>query len=533
MSGQLLRLGRVRFLAVGVAAVVCGAGADDVPERAVCVTPEIQAVLDRISPDSLRGHLSFLASDLLEGRGTPSRGLDLAAAYIAAQFRRAALEPLGDDGYFQTARWCQVEPSTDGFSAEIRVGDKSVRIDLGQISLRRVERAIDLRRVPLRRLGPDPKAVRESLCPGELKGQAVVIERPDPRRVEPSKLGEAFAAYNNLQRLLAEEQAALVVTVDRSTSRDWGFVPGSPVDPEGRGGAPRARAFLDRLPWLAVHDPGLIKLCDALPAGAGQATLSLHVAAVERTIQLRNVAGLLRGSDPALRDTYVLVSAHYDHLGLWPNLEGDQIFNGANDDGSGTVSVIELASALAGLRTRPRRSLVFITFFGEEHGLLGSRYYARHPVVPVAKTVADVNIEQVGRTDDSEGPRVAAATVTGFDYSSLAAVLQAAGTKVGIKVDKHPRFSDGYFGASDNRSLAELGIPAHTVSVAYQFPDYHQVGDHWEKVDFANMARVDRMIALGLLLLANDAVPPRWNESNPKAAPYARAAQERRRSDPK
>src|SRR5262245_45801424 len=98
---------KIRFWAVGVAAVLLGAGAGGPPEAAVPLTPEVEAALDRIALDSLRGHLSFLASDLLEGRGTPSRGLDLAAEYIAAQFRRAGLEPLGDDAYFQTTRWRQ------------------------------------------------------------------------------------------------------------------------------------------------------------------------------------------------------------------------------------------------------------------------------------------------------------------------------------------------------------------------------------------------------------------------------------------
>src|SRR5262249_25966259 len=226
-------------------------------------------------------------------------------------------------------------------------------------------------------------------------------------------------------------------------------------------------------------------------------------------------------------------TAHYDHLGMWPTLQGDRIFNGANDDGSGTVSVIELAAALSSVQPRPKRSLVFLTFFGEEHGLLGSKWYTRHPVVPLEQTVADINLEQVGRTDSDEGPRRESASLTGFDYSSLGPTFRAAGQRVGIQVSKHDRFSDGYFGASDNRVFAEKGIPAHTICVAYQFPDYHQVGDHWDKVDFANMARVDRMVAVGLLMVANDPERPKWDESNPKAAPFARAAKKQLRPSEK
>lgn len=337
------------------------------------ITPNTQNLLDKISANSMRGHLSFLASDLLEGRGTPSRGLDLAAEYIAAQFRRAGLEPAGDDGYFQTADWNKIQP---------------------------------VRRNPNAPQTPPPAA-------------------------------------------------------------------------------------------------------DAPP------------------VKVRNVIGILRGSDPVLKDTYVLVTAHYDHLGIRDNLEGDKIFNGANDDGSGTVSVIELASAFASLKVRPKRSIVFMTFFGEERGLVGSRYYGAHPIFPIDKTVADMNLEQVGRTDDTEGAQVMAAAVTGFDFSDVGTILQKAGEMTGIKIFKHPVNSDRYFGASDNQALADQGVPAHTVSVAYQYPDYHKVSDHWDKVDYENMAKVDRTVALAITMIANNPQEPKWNEANPKTAKYVKAWQER------
>lgn len=311
------------------------------------LTPVRKAALDRISADSMKGHLSFISSDLLEGRDTPSRGLDIAAEYIAAQFRRAGLRPVGDDGYFQTA------------------------------------------------------------------------------------------------------------TV--------------------------------------------------------------------RGAKARNVIGVIDGSDPFLKNTYVLVTAHYDHVGMRENLTGDKIFNGANDDGSGTVSVIELASVLATLKEKPKRTLVFMCFYGEEKGLLGSRYYGKNPIFPIEKTVAHVNLEHVGRTDDSEGARVGAASMTGFDYSDVGTIFAAAGKAVGVKVEKHPRNSDAFFGRSDNQALADLGVPAHTLCTAFIFPDYHQVGDHWDKVDYENMAKINKMIGLGLLMIADSTREPRWNEKNPRAARYLEA----------
>jgi hypothetical protein len=365
---------------------------------APAIPPEIRAALDRVSADSLRGHLSFIASDLLEGRNTPSRGLEIAAEYIAAQFRRAGLEPAGDAGaesYFQTSEWI-VGPAKDNF----------------------VELAVD---------------------DGKQK-----------------------------MRARADQLAAIGVNVEQQS--------------EGAN-------------------------------GGSQKTV----------IKLRNVVGLLRGSDPVLRDSYVIVSAHFDHIGVRPTGEGDRINNGANDDGSGTVSVIELASALASLKQRPKRSVVFIAWFGEEKGKQGSRYYARHPALPLEKTVAMVNLEHLGRTDDSEGPKLNSATLTGFDFTDLGPIFRAAGEKTGVDVYKSEKNSDAFFSRSDNQAMADAGIPAHTLCVAFIFPDYHKVGDHWEKIDYANLARVNRTIGLALLTIADNAEPPKWNESNPKTAKYVQA----------
>ncbi len=321
------------------------------------ITPAIKGMLDHVSSDSLKGNLSFIASDALEGRGTPSRGLDLAAEYIAAQFRRAGLEPVGDDGYFQTA--------------------------------------------------PAP------------------ITRNAPEDAPVSKV--------------------------------------------------------------------------------------------------RNVIGVIRGTDPILKDTYVLVTAHYDHLGKRTLNGVDTIYNGANDDGSGTVSVIEVAAAIASMKEKPKRTLVFMTFWGEERGLLGSRYYGAHPIFPIEKTVADLNLEQIGRMDDSEAKQVAAASMTGFDYTDLGPIFQASGKAVGVTVSKRSPMSDLYFGRSDNQALADQGVPAHTLCVAYEYPDYHKPSDHWDKVDYDNMAKIDQMVALGLWMMANNPNEPKWNEENAKTARYVAA----------
>ena len=421
--------------------------------------------LSHITAESLRGHLSFIASDALEGRATPSRGLDLAAEYIAAQFRRAGLEPAGDDGYFQTAIVNVREQNPEGFEMTVTGGGTTIHVDPKDASIV-TDRPLKLDNVPVTTSAQDAA------------GKVVILSSRGPM-----------------------PQGALLVLY------------------AGRGGAQVSMPDGPRSGFSrnTVLSPELMDLLKTAP----NAKMTLHVAAsVERPAKVRNVAGILRGSDPALRDTFVLLTAHYDHLGVG--------FDGANDDGSGTVSVVEIASALASMNPHPKRSILFMTFFGEERGLLGSRYYGRHPLVPVAKTIADLNLEQIGRTDSTVGPQISNASITGFDFSDVPKILAEAGMATGIKVYKDPQASDAYFARSDNQALADLGVPAHTLCVAFDYPDYHGMGDHWEKVDFANMAKVDRAVAAGLLRMASDEAPPKWNESNPAAKKYVEAARKLR-----
>jgi hypothetical protein len=460
-----------RLLLITVA--ICAFGAD------AQITPEMQRVVDHISADSMRGNLSFLASDLLEGRATPSRGLDLAAEFIAAQFRRAGLEPAGDDGYFQTATLNVREQNTDGFEFTVSGGGKTIRVDPAQTSIT-PRQAVRIENAPVLLIDSNRK-----ITPEEVSGKIVVLDVRG--RVE------------------VPQDAALVLFAAREGPS--GAQVSDPETPRGPGRS-------------TVASPELL----ALLRNTKDVRATLHVSsAIEHPAKVRNVAGLLRGSDPALRDTYVMLTAHYDHVGTRTTGE-DKIYNGANDDGSGTVSVIEIASALASLNPHPQRSILFVTFFGEERGLLGSRYYGRHPIEPLSKTIADLNLEQVGRTDASNGSQIGTASITGFDFSEVPHILAAAGKLTGVKVYKDSSASDPYFSRSDNQALADVGVPAHTLCVAFDYPDYHGVGDEWPKIDYANMAKVDRAVALGLLHLASDAPPPKWNTANPSAEKYAEAA---------
>ncbi|MBZ5632883.1 MAG: M28 family peptidase [Acidobacteriia bacterium] len=445
------------------------------------LTPEQRAVVDHVSADSLRGNLSFLASDLLEGRATPSRGLDLAAEYIAAQFRRAGLEPAGDDGYFQTATVTVREPNREGFSMTVSAGGRTMTVA--------ADEAYILPAAPLR-LDDSELVITDGSQPltsESVNGKAVLIvgapRVPFPQGARP----------------------ALVLSLVTALPSGPQVYPDAPPRP---------------VTTAVIAKPTLADFV----RGATDARITIHSApASEKPVKVRNVAGLLRGSDPQLRDTYVMLSSHYDHLGLAPSGD-DRIFNGANDDGSGSSSVMEIASALAALPVHPRRSALFMLFYGEERGLLGSRYYAAHPLVPPSQTIAQLNLEQVGRTDAADGPQIKTASITGYDFSDVPTILADAAQTAGVRVYKNPQNSDAYFSRSDNQSLADLGIPAHTLCVAYEFPDYHKVSDSWEKIDYDNMAAVDRAVALGMLRLASDAAPPKWNEQYAPARRYVDAA---------
>ena len=453
----------MRF-ATAVFAVMMAAGA------AAQVQPKVTA-------NDLKADVSFLASDALEGRGTPSKGLDIAAEYIASEFRRAGLEPAGDDGYFQTANFSYGSRNMDGVELTLDVGSRKIMVDRGSMAIMEPG-AVNLDDVPM---------VVMTDASQDMGDKPVLVNSPRTR------------SWGNGHPPLV---VLMVQTPGGRTSGAPVLQPVPSLNP----------------PILVVWDDAVR---EALAAGATDIQVSAHIPApVGQPVKLRNVIGVLRGSDPALKDTYLVLTAHYDHLGVRGSGEGDHIFNGANDDASGTSSVVEIAKALAPLAQRPRRSIVFMTLFGEELGDLGSRYYCQHPVFPLAKTVADINLEQLGRTDDTEGPRLPQFNLTGFDYTDIAAFLSKAGEETGIRVVKHEKNSDSFFGRSDNAAFALAGIPSTTLSVSYMFPDYHRPGDEWQKLDYDNMAKVDATVALGILDMANRAQAPQWNKENPKTAPY-------------
>jgi peptidase M28-like protein len=245
---------------------------------------------------------------------------------------------------------------------------------------------------------------------------------------------------------------------------------------------------------------------DSVPDASGRRRLAL----VERSdgdgrviVPATNLVSLLPGTDPVLRHEAVVVGAHYDHLGTGTPVAGDSIYNGADDDGSGVVAMLEIARMLAS-GPPPRRSVIFLATTGEEGGLLGTRYYIDHPAVPLENTVADLQIEMIGRPDSLAGG-VGKGWLTGFERSTMGDQLAAAG----IPIVPDPRPEQNFFERSDNIAFALRGIPAHTLSSFGMHRDYHQPSDEVSRIHWEHLTQVISAAAKTVRLLA-DGPAPAW-----------------------
>ncbi|MDX1566572.1 MAG: M28 family peptidase, partial [Longimicrobiales bacterium] len=260
------------------------------------------------------------------------------------------------------------------------------------------------------------------------------------------------------------------------------------VEPAGDDG------YFQRVPMVRSSGSGRPALPEAGVGGEG----------VEAALEGINVLGIVPGTDPEVASQAVVVGAHYDHLGVGEPIAGDSIYNGADDDASGVVAVLAAARAVAGGEP-PRRTVIFFLSTGEELGLLGTRWYIRDPVVPLERTVANLQVEMIGRPDPlAGGPgRV---WLTGFERSTMGEMLRSAG----IPVVPDPRPAQQFFLRSDNIAFAREGIPAHTLSSYGMHQDYHTPDDELESVDLDHLVEAVDAVARSVRTLANSEAPE-WN----------------------
>ena len=265
-------------------------------------------------------------------------------------------------------------------------------------------------------------------------------------------------------------------------------------------------AFFQRVPFSARVDTAgrrRLTLLDSMEALAAIPESARRIG--------YNVIGVLPGSDPVMRDQVVVIGAHYDHLGIGVPVNGDSIYNGADDDASGVTTVLSVARALKqGPPTK--RTIVFIATTGEEQGILGTRWYVKHPVLPIEKMVADMEVEMIGRPDSMAGGS-GKAWLTGYDRSTMGDMLKTSG--IPIVADPYPSFR--FFERSDNIVFARMGIPAHTLSSYNLHTDYHKPSDDVDKVDFAHMTGVINAAVKAARILA-DGPAPQWKEGGRPAA---------------
>jgi len=425
-----------------------------------------------ISEASIRSHMTFLASDALNGRGSGTRDEWIAAEYLGAQMLRWGIEPLGDDGGF--VQRIEVERYTTKAPPVLTAGGKrySHRKEIFVQSLGGAKTAGPLR--PFEPERPVPA------------GAIVLMPETPPE---------------GYQSAVAGAGAVLLMETPQARSR-WtsaGRLPAPPPRlagvPAGSGGRP-ATVFLDRAAYAALSslDPGT------------QIGIEAEVEAGERT-RTWNAVGRLTGSDPGAASDVIVLSAHLDHVGSRAPRDGstlaDTIYNGADDDASGSVAVLELARALAA-GPRPRRTIVFAFFGSEEAGGFGSRFFADRPVVPLTQIVANLQFEMLGRPDG----KVPAETLwlTGYERSTLGPELARQGAK--LVQDPHP--DQNFFFRSDNIQFARRGVVAHTVSSYGLHKEYHQPSDEVRHINFAHMTQAIRSMAEPIRWLANSDFRPDW-----------------------
>lgn len=274
------------------------------------------------------------------------------------------------------------------------------------------------------------------------------------------------------------------------------------------GGAKAARYISAQLQAAGLRPMGDSGYFQRVPVTATDSGLDLRASFTDgapgRHETAVNVLGLLEGSDPKLKGEIVLVDAHYDHLGIGRPVNGDSIYNGADDDASGTVSVLSVAKALA-TGPRPKRSILFVLSTGEEEGLLGTRWLIAHFPVSLDSVVANLETEMIGRPDSLAGGE-GRGWLTGYDRSTMGSIFRGAN----IPIVADPRPDQHFFERSDNIAFAQRGIPAHTLSSFGMHADYHQPSDELSRIDFPHMTSVINSAVRAVELLANGPLPV-WN----------------------
>jgi hypothetical protein len=453
-----------------------------------------------VTPEDVSLHVGALAADSMRGRDTPSPELEKAAAYIAEQFAAAGLEPAGDDGTF-LQRWIfqRIALELDQSTAEAQLGDIQVVWEYGTDYFAVPSPPLGIQGVPV--FAGSPAAVAGGLPP-ETAGRPLMVYLPDGLNEE---VGLVIGAA------LTARATGLILLMGPETGDAEVYQLMGALEAGAAGEVPLPMIGLSFDAGTALMNQlGVIGGGSARPEMLSGITLTILSTFVPTGTRVPNVVGILRGSDPVLADTYVLLTAHYDHVGVGPaNESGDGIYNGADDNASGTSLLMEIASAFAELPTRPARSVVFLAVSGEEKGLLGSAHFASAPTVPIASIVANLNFDMVGRNHPDT------VYLIGEDYTTLGAAAHQAAVarpEVGLALAPDPEPDEQLFLRSDHYSFVQRRIPAIMFTTGLH-DDYHLPSDAPETIDSDKAARIGRLIFYLTHSLASDPVAPTWTEA--------------------
>jgi Zn-dependent M28 family amino/carboxypeptidase len=510
MSMKISRL----LLATFFCAAASLLGNDELKER-------LQPALEAITPDSLLAHIKVLASDEFEGRAPGSKGEDLSVKYITDQFKKIGLKPGNPDGTYTQ------DVPLAGIKSEPRmsfvVGDKTMDLKFPDdfvASSARLRPEIKIEKSDVVFVGYGvvaPEYGWNDYKNVDVKGKTLLMligDPPIPDSKDPSKLddkifkGKAMTYYGRWTykyEIAAQKGAAAAIIIHETepAAYPWQVVRSSWSKENFELDNPNKN--MDAVParsWITLDvakrlfaDSG--QDFDALKKSAIakdfrpvvlNAKANIAIAQQIRLFKSHNVIGKLEGGDPKLNGEYVIYTAHWDHLGRHPELQGDQIFNGAIDNASGVASVIELAAAFRKINPPPKRSVLFMATTAEEAGLLGAKYYAEHPLYPLQKTLADINLDSMnvwGKARDIED--------LSLGFSTLDDLLAAAAKRQGRIAIPDSRPDKGKIYRADNFEFSKVGLPSLYVgkgehllsrpetaplrSDEYDSTDYHQITD--------------------------------------------------------
>ena len=429
------------------------------------------------SAASIENHLKVLASDIFEGRGTGTTGGDLAAKYIALEYSKYGLKAVGNEtSYYQNIPMHGSNPLP---SSELKIysGDKDTTLRLKKDYLLYKSGQQTFTPVPLQLIFVGygiiaPEFDYNDYQSVDVEGKIVVFLQGEPESDNSDFFnGDVPTVYSyasSKQRIAISRGAAGSILIPESSTLNWG----KQVSDFAFEDVNLAYSASNNLSILINPEIAEILFKDSdysfekilemkkekkLVSFPLKTELTFKGEYTQRDFLSQNIAGMVEGSDPDLKDTYLIISAHYDHLGIGPAVNGDSIYNGALDNAIGVSVLLELAKSFSQLSTPPNRSIIFLALTGEEKGLLGSQYYTDNPLVPLYKTVANINIDGIAMFRDFES-----IVGIGSDYSTLESYLNKTATHLALTVENvPPEFNQTEaFNQSDQVSFAIAGIPS-------------------------------------------------------------------------